>query len=278
MFTRRQLAGVCAAALLATPAAWAQTLEAPASTYSPTVGQQGKDVIWVPTQQALIDRMLDMAEVTQQDYLVDLGSGDGRTVITAAKRGLRAHGIEYNPDMVALSKRAAANEGVAERATFEQADIFESDFSKASVVTLFLLPDLNLKLRPTLLDMKPGTRVVSNSFMMGDWQPDASVESGPTANCSSFCRAPLWIIPAKAAGVWDLGNQGQLELKQTYQALEGTLTQGSRAIPLQDAKLKGSEITFVADGKRYAGTLEGTRINGRVDGGSSWSGSRKNSG
>src|SRR5687768_778400 len=130
--------------------------------YEPSVGQEGKDVVWVPTPQALVDRMLDMAKITKQDYLMDLGSGDGRTVITAAKRGTRAHGIEYNPDMVALAKHNAEMEGVSGQATFAQADIFQSDFSKASVITLFLLTDLNIKLRPTLLKMKPGTRVVSN--------------------------------------------------------------------------------------------------------------------
>src|SRR5690606_9094222 len=149
---------------------------AAAKQYTPSVGQQGKDVVWVPTSQALVDRMLEMAQLTAEDRLVDLGSGDGRLVITAAKRGAASRGIEFNPDLVAISKRAAQTEGVAQRATFEQADIFESDFSDASVVTLFLLPSLNLRLRPTLLDMKPGTRVVSNSFAMEAWEPDESVE------------------------------------------------------------------------------------------------------
>src|SRR5687767_9279616 len=149
---------LCAALLSVFAAnASAQATQAPAKPFEPQVGQAGKDVVWVPTPQALVDKMLDMAKVTPQDYLIDLGSGDGRTVITAAKRGLRAHGIEYNPDMVALSKKAATAAGVADRATFAKADIFESDFSKAQVITMFLLPSLNLRLRPTLLAMKPGT-------------------------------------------------------------------------------------------------------------------------
>src|ERR671914_212579 len=142
--------------------------------YEPQVGQEGKDVIWVPTSQALVDKMLDMAKVTPKDYVIDLGSGDGRTVITAAKRGAKALGIEYNPDMVELSKRNAAKAGVSDKANFAKADLFESDFSKATVITMFLLPDINLKLRPKLLNLRPGTRIVSNSFTMGDWKPDES--------------------------------------------------------------------------------------------------------
>ncbi len=157
--------------LAAAPAA-AQATQAPAKPYEPQVGQAGKDVVWVPTPQALVDKMLDLAKVTPQDYLIDLGSGDGRTVITAAKRGLRAHGIEYNPDMVDLAKRNAMEAGVTEKATFAQADLFQTDFSKAQVITMFLLPSINIKLRPTILNMKPGTRVVSNTFTMEDWQPD----------------------------------------------------------------------------------------------------------
>src|SRR6266545_5862687 len=179
---------LCAA--LAASVAQAQ----PAKEFEPQVGQAGKDVVWVPTPQALVDKMLDMAKVTPQDYLIDLGSGDGRTVITAAMRGLRAHGIEYNPDMVDLAKRNATSAGVAVQATFVQADLFESDFSKAQVVTMFLLPSINLKLRPTILNMRPGTRVVSNSFTMEEWQPD-QVETIP--DCETWCTAHLWIVPAK---------------------------------------------------------------------------------
>ena len=152
-------------------------LAEPKAPFEPRVGQSGKDVIWVPTAQALVDRMLDLAQVTPSDLLMDLGSGDGRTVITAAKRGTRAIGVEYNPDMVELSRRNAKEADVSERATFMQADLFATDFSKATVVTMFLLPSINLKLRPKILDMRPGTRVVSNSFDMGDWRPEQTIEA-----------------------------------------------------------------------------------------------------
>ena len=151
--------------------------------FEPVVGQAGKDVIWVPTPQALADKMLNLAQVTPQDYVIDLGSGDGRIVITAAKRGARAHGIEYNPDMVELSKRQAAREGVAEKATFVKADLFESDFSTATVITMFLLPDINRRLRPAILNLKPGTRIASNSFDMGDWIADQTVEVTKEEGC-----------------------------------------------------------------------------------------------
>jgi 2-polyprenyl-3-methyl-5-hydroxy-6-metoxy-1,4-benzoquinol methylase len=160
---------LCLAAVTVAGTALAQQ---PADDYKPRRGQQGKDVVWVPTEQAVVDKMLDMAKAAPGDYVIDLGSGDGRTVITAARRGIKAHGIEYNPNMVGLSMRNAEKAGVTDKATFANADIFESDFSQATVLTLFLLPHLNVKLRPTILKMKPGTRVVSNSFDMGDWPAD----------------------------------------------------------------------------------------------------------
>src|SRR5256885_17091638 len=135
-----------------TALAFAQAQRAP-QAYEPEVGQPGKDVVWVPTPQAVVDKMLDMARVTAKDFVIDLGSGDGRTVITAAKRGARAMGVEYNPDMVELAKRNAAKEGMTGKANFQQADLFKSDFSQASVITMFLLPDINIKLRPKILGM-----------------------------------------------------------------------------------------------------------------------------
>lgn len=242
-----------------------------ADEYQPSSYQPGKDVVWVPTPQALVDRMLDMAKVTKEDYVVDLGSGDGRTVITAAKRGIRAHGIEYNPDLVALSQRNAQAEGVSGLATFERADIFEADFSKATVVTLFLLSTLNQKLRPTLLDMKPGTRVVSNTFDMGDWQPDDRIEAG--GNCSSWCRAFKWVIPAKVAGNWRLAD-GELRLEQTYQMLSGTLVRGGTSLPITDARMDGIRISFTAGGQRFTGEVVEGRINGQVEGGAGWNATR----
>jgi SAM-dependent methyltransferase len=227
--------------------------------FQPHVGQEGKDVIWVPTPQALVEKMLDMARVTPKDYVIDLGSGDGRTVIAAAKRGARALGIEYNPDMVELSKRNAAKAGVSDRANFVKADLFESDFSQAQVITMFLLPDINLQLRPKLLDMKPGTRVVSNSFTMGDWKADetATVKDG----CASYCTAHLWIVPAKVDGTWKLP-QGELTLKQTYQTISGSMRSGGVISQITDARLSGDHISFTARGIKYSGHVRGSTIEG----------------
>ena len=224
--------------------------------YEPTVGQAGKDVVWVPTSQALVDKMLDMAKVTPQDYVMDLGSGDGRTVITAAKRGATATGIEYNENMVELSRANAEKAGVTAKATFQKADLYETDFSKATVITMFLLPEINVKLRPKLLDLKPGTRVVSNSFTMEDW--DADQTETISGECTSWCTALLWIIPAKVQGTWETP-QGTLTLKQQYQKLSGTL--GST--PITDAKMNGDEITFTAGKVVYTGKVNGTTIEGK---------------
>ena len=222
--------------------------------FEPTVGQAGKDVVWVPTPQALVEKMLDMAKLTPQDFHMDLGSGDGRTVITAAKRGARSEGIEYNPDMVALSQRNAKEAGVADRAIFRKADIFETDFSKAQVITLFLLPQLNLKLRPAILNMRPGTRIVSNTFTMDDWQSDQTETVG--GDCVSWCTAHLWIVPAKVQGTWDVPGRGTLTLSQNFQMLSGTL--GSAQV--SDGKLRGEEITFKAGGTTYTGKVDGNTM------------------
>ena len=329
------------AALAATPAA-AQT-----KPFEPQVGQQGKDVVWVPTSQALVDKMLDMAKVTPNDFVMDLGSGDGRTVITAAKRGARAMGVEYNPDMVDLSKRNAAKEGVTERAEFVKADLFETDLSKASVITMFLLPSINLKLRPKMLDMakvtpkdvvmdlgsgdgrtvitaakrgaraigvefnpkmvelsnhnateagvtdkvrfiqgdlfeadlsqasvitlfllpqinlklrpkildlKPGTRVVSNSFTMDDWEADQTETI--SENCTSWCTALMWIVPAKVEGTWTTP-QGDMQLQQNFQMVTGTL--GGQSI---DGRLRGNELTFTAAGTKHTVSVSGNTMQG----------------
>jgi len=229
------------------------------STYEPTVGQEGKDVVWVPTPQALVDKMLDMAKLTPNDFLMDLGSGDGRTVITAAKRGARALGVEYNPQMVELSKRNAQKEGVADRAQFMKADLFETDFSKATVITMFLLPDINLKLRPKLLQLKPGTRVVSNSFTMGDWQADETAELSSSQGCTnSWCTALLWIVPARVAGTHKTP-QGDITFKQQYQMLSGTLRTAERTVPLE-GRVRGEEITFKAGGREYRGRMNGKQL------------------
>ena len=240
---------------VSTSLAFAQAQKAPA--YEPQVGQEGKDVVWVPTPQALVDKMLDMAKVTPKDVVIDLGSGDGRTVITAAKRGARAMGIEYNPNMVALAKRNAEQEGVAGRATFMKADIFESDFSEATVITMFLLPEINLKLRPKILGLKPGTRIVSNTFTMGDWKADQTAD--PDGCDGSWCTALLWIVPAKAAGTWQTPH-GELQLKQQFQMLSGTLrTKAGRSVPIQ-GKVLGEEVSFKAGGRDYRGRMNGSQL------------------
>jgi hypothetical protein len=237
--------------------------------YEPQVGQEGKDVVWVPTPQALVDKMLDMAKVTPQDFLMDLGSGDGRTVITAAKRGTRAMGIEYNPDMVELSKKNAAAAGVSDKATFMKADLFETDLSKATVITMFLLPSINVKLRPTILNLKPGTRVVSNTFTMEDWQPDETAEV--TDDCTSWCKALLWIVPAKVEGTWTMP-EGELKLTQQFQNVTGTL--GSATVT---GKLRGNDLTFTAGNMKYSGKVEGNMIHGTGGGtnGKPWMASKK---
>jgi precorrin-6B methylase 2 len=237
--------------------------------FEPSVGQAGKDVVWVPTSDALVAKMLDLAKVTPQDYVIDLGSGDGRTVIAAAKRGATAVGIEYNPDMVELSKANAAKAGVSSKATFMKADLFESDFSKATVITMFLLPQINLKLRPKILDMKPGTRVVSNTFTMEDWEADetATVSEG----CTNWCTALFWIVPAKVDGTWQMP-QGALTLKQTFQMISGTL--GTTPI---EGRLRGNEITFTAGTAKYTGRVNGTSMQGTATGGNggNWTATRK---
>ena len=237
--------------------------------FQPQVGQAGKDVIWVPTPLEVVDSMLSMAKTTPQDFVVDLGSGDGRTVIRAAKKfGARAMGVEFNPDMVSLSNRAAQKEGVTDKAKFVNGDIFQVDFSQATVVTMYLLPDLNVKLRPKILDMKPGTRVASHQFTMGDWQADeVSYIDGR--------QALLWIVPAKVAGNWRLqagsGEEQTLGLKQNFQTVEGTLRSQARELLLTATLLRGDQIGFsVLDGgarRDYRGrvsgnTMEGTMISG----------------
>jgi hypothetical protein len=230
-----------------------------ASEYKPSVGQEGKDVVWVPTPQALVDKMLDMAKVTKNDYVIDLGSGDGRTVITAAKRGVRALGVEYNPEMVELSKRNAEREGVGNRAQFVKQDLFTTDLSRATVITMFLLPEINLKLRPKLLQLKPGTRLVSNSFTMGDWNADETVTLDKASGCdSSWCTALLWIVPAQIGGT-HATRHGELALKQTYQMLSGTLRTEGGTVPVE-GRVQGDRFVLTAGGRELRGKVEGKRV------------------
>lgn len=244
-----------------------------APAFEPSVGQQGKDVVWVPTPQALVDKMLAMAKVTPKDILIDLGSGDGRTVITAAKLGVTSLGIEYNPDMVELSKRNAQKAGVADRATFVKADIFESDYSKATVITMFLLDRLNLQLRPKLLGLKPGTRLVSNTFSMGEWAEDERVNATEKEGCESYCVAYLWIVPAKVAGTWKMP-QGELTLKQEFQVLTGHLRVGDKLLQVTNGRVRGDRVEFKAGGVDYAARVNGEAMEGSGKGGAGWSAAR----
>jgi SAM-dependent methyltransferase len=253
--------------------------------YEPHVGQAGKDVIWVPTPDEVVDRMLRMAQVTANDYVVDLGAGDGKIAIAAAKRfGARALGIEYNEDMARHAQRNVERAGVTGRARVVQGDIFVSDFSQATVVTMYLLPALNLKLRPQLLAMRPGTRVVSHSFTMDDWEADeiSSLDGR---------RAYFWLVPAAVAGAWSLDLAGggaaeklEITLEQRYQKIEGTVALGTALGGLRDARLRGFHIAFAyVDDKGvrrdFNGRVSGTRMEGsfRTDSGTEgrWSAAKK---
>jgi len=262
MKTRRAMLSLVALTFTASVAfAQATTGQKP---FEPQVGQAGKDVVWVPTPQAVVDAMLDMAKVTKTDVVYDLGSGDGRTVITAAKRGATATGVEFNPKMVELSRRNAQKEGVGDKAKFVHGDIFETDFSKATVITLFLLPELNVKLRPKILDMKPGTRVVSNSFTMGDWQADRTQNVSEKEGCTAYCTAYLWIVPAKVEGKWKLPD-GELVLKQTYQTLTGSLGDKTQI----KGNVRAEQVTFTAGKSEYSGKVTGDTMTGTVKAGGS---------
>jgi SAM-dependent methyltransferase len=264
---RRLFARLAAALVMACLCATASAQSAPATDYKPAIGQDGKDVIWIPTESHMIERMLRMAQVTPRDLVVDLGSGDGRLSIAAAREfGARARGLEFNPDMVALSRREAQQAGVAERVKFEQADIFESDFSDATVVTMFLLPALTMRLRPTLLKMKPGTRVVSNQFDMGDWMPDETADLGGRL-------AYLWIVPAQVAGTWKLEvpatRDFELTLQQGFQRVVGWVNVANGRSSLRELQLAGSRLRFaLVDDKgllfEFDGRVEGKHISGEV--------------
>jgi SAM-dependent methyltransferase len=244
----------------AAPAAASAT--ASAQPFAPVVGQAGKDVVWVPTSEALIERMLNLAKLTPADYVIDLGSGDGRNVIAAAKRGARGHGVEFNPDMVALARKLAVEAGVADRATFIQGDMYEADISKATVMALFLLPTNLDKLQDKFLALPPGTRIVMNTFIVTGWEPDASDRLDDTA-CNSWCSALLYIVPAKVAGRWQLDGAGELTLTQEYQTVTGTLAAAGTQTTVT-GRLAGADITLNIGGTTYSGRVDGGRISGSV--------------
>ena len=244
-----------------------------AGAFEPVVGQAGKDVIWVPTPYALVEAMLDLAQVTPQDFVMDVGSGDGRNIIAAAKRGARGMGVEFNPEMVELSKRTAAREGVGERATFVQGDMYEADLSRASVLALFLLPENLRKLTPQFLELKPGSRIVANGFGIPGW--DADQTETAKGDCGAWCTAILYIVPAKVAGTWRMP-EGELTLEQNFQMLMGTLKRGGTSTPISEGKLRGNEIRFTAGGKTYVGLVNGETMVGNETAGSAgaWSAKR----
>ena len=220
----------------------------------PIPGQPGKDVVWVPTPSDVVEKMLDMAGVTSKDFVIDLGSGDGRNVIAAARRGARALGVEYNPDLVELSRRRAAEAGVAERATFVQGDMYEADVSQATVLALFLTPETLDRMREKLLAMKPGTRIVLNTFPVTDWEPDTTETIGPP--CKVWCTTMLVIVPARVEGTWQVGDAAMI-LRQDYQFVRGTI--GGQAVT---GRLRGVEITLRSGASDYTGRVAGDRIEG----------------
>ncbi len=261
MMVRRIAAVVALSLALAVPAAAQETAGQADEPFAPRVGQAGKDVVWVPTPPALLDLMLDMAGVTSADFVMDLGSGDGRNIIAAAKRGARGIGVEYNPNMVALSRRLATEAGVADRATFVEGDMYEADISKASVMAIFLLPSNMDRLQLKFEALAPGSRIVSNTFGFTDWDPDERrrVEH----DCSDWCESLLWIVPARVAGTWRLGDDTTLRLTQTQQVLYGSLDTVAGPAQVTAGRVRGLEITFTIDGDVYKGragnnVLEGT--------------------
>jgi len=227
--------------------------------YEPVFGQPGKDAVWVPTPQALVDRMLDMAAVKPGERLIDLGSGDGRLVISAAKRGAQAFGVEYEPELVEHARRLAEVEGVSRLARFAREDLFQTDLSGADVITLFLLRDMNLRLRPKLLALKPGTRIVANTFDLGEWLPDRSENLSLEDGCNSaWCLAMLWIVPARVAGVHRLP-QGEFNLAQAFQMLSGTVTLDGKPVPVAGS-VQGEEVTLSASGRTWRGTSKDGKL------------------
>ena len=268
-------------------AAFLVPFAASAQKFEPQVGQAGKDVIWVPTPDEVVERMLTMAQTGPNDIHFDLGAGDGKIAIMAAKKfGAKATGIEYNPDMVKYANEKAQQAGVAGvgpgKAIIRQADIFATDFSSATVITLYLLPSLNMKLRPTILSMKPGTRVVSHSFTMEDWEPDET-------STMDGRRAYFWVVPANVMGTWTLdagGQKNELALEQTFQKIAGSVAVGNGNIHagLREARLRGAQIAFSyvdqAEVRRdFTGTVNGRSMSGsfRDDKGQTgnWSATRK---
>lgn len=237
----------------------AGTAHAQQKPFEPTVGQAGKDVVWVPTPPELVEKMLDMAKVGPGDIVMDLGSGDGRNIIAAARRGATAIGVEFNPDMVELSNRLAKEAGVAGKASFIQGDMFTADISKATVMALFLLPDNLRKLTDKFYNLRPGSRLVLNTFAIPEWEADETETI--QGDCVSWCTSLLYIVPAKVAGTWKTP-QGELTLTQTFQNVTGTMTLDGKPVTVT-GKLRGDQIMLTAGGAQLSGKVNGDRIEGQ---------------
>ena len=258
---RSLLSALCLSAVAAIAAG--AGVDVPAEPYQPTMGQPGKDVVWIPSPEVMVEKMLDLARVTAHDYVIDLGSGDGRNVIAAAKRGARALGVEYNPDLVELSKRAAASAGVADKAAFVRGDMFQADISQATVLVLFLVPDNLRKLTPKFLELRPGTRIVSNTYEIpGGWEAD---ETDRVSLCVSWCGAFLYIVPARIGGTWRMP-QGELTLEQSFQTVWGTYHSSGITVPVENGRLRGDEIRFTVNGVNYTGRVSGEKMEGTAAG------------
>jgi SAM-dependent methyltransferase len=255
------LAFICAASLAAITSTTAAETAQP--QYKPTPGQKGKDVVWIPSPELMVEKMLDMAHVTAQDFVIDLGSGDGRNVIAAARRGARALGVEYNPDLVALARRNAAQAGVADKAAFVHGDMYEANISQASALILFLIPMNLTKLTPKFVALKPGTRIVSNTYEIGGgWEPDATDRLQP---CLTWCVAYLYIVPANVQGTWRLPD-GELTLEQSYQKVSGTRELDGIYLPVENGVLRGNEIRFTVNAVEYTGRVNGDSMEGVANG------------
>lgn len=244
--------------------AYAQQPAAPARPFEPVSGQAGKDVVWVPSPPDMVNKLMELGKVTPADFVIDLGSGDGRNVIAAARLGARALGVEYNPEMVALSRKLAQEAGVAEKAQFVEADMYTYDISKATVMALFLLPVNMNRLAPKFFALAPGSRIVANTFGIDGWEPDERVTLPQTSECETWCEALLWIVPAKIAGTWAMGDNDTMTLTQEYQAVQGTVTSGGATQTVVMGRLRGEELTFIANGMTYKGLARGNTIEGTI--------------
>ena len=259
---RARVIGLMLAAALAATPVFAQE-QKPSEPFVPRSGQPGKDVVWVPSPPEMVSKMLEVAKVTPSDFVMDLGSGDGRNIIAAAKLGARGVGVEYNPDMVALSNKLATEAGVADKATFIQGDMYEADISKASVLALFLLPVNLTKLHPKFLNLAPGSRIVANTFGIEGWEPDYRTSMPQGSDCDSWCDILLWIVPAKVAGTWAMPN-GQMVLTQENQMVQGTVTINGETMTISKGRMNGEEFSFTAGAQMFNGTLKGNRLEGKL--------------